>query len=441
MGTYKKNIASSFVIQIVKIILGFITSILIARGLGADGKGYTAYAVLIFGLLGGYGHLGINNATTYFQKKSEFKEENVYNTNISYLLVVWVMISIAVIILKRFNIFLQDYDLFFILFGLLFVLLTFLMTCVNAFYIGNEKISEANKYILISSIIYSSIIIGLYFIRVINIYTFFGLQILSPLINVVMLIKNINIKFKFQIEKELLKKEFKYGIIIYFSALFIFLNYRVDQIMIKNMLDNVQLGIYSVGVNLAELLFLVPDSVTTALLGKLYNTENLKDKKEITSTTTKYTFYISLILSLIGILLTPAIPLIYGREYYASIYVTIILFIGIIFASLGRVSYSYFFSEGRPVIHLGITFITLVINVLFNIILIPRLGINGSAFASTISYTLYGAMYIFVFTKMEGFKLRQFFLFNEYDKQILYKLKKTKEIVYNRSNNDDNIKQ
>lgn len=427
MSRYKKNIVSNFIIQIVKIIIGFITSILIARGLGAYGKGYIAYILLIFGLLGGYGHLGINNATTYFQKRSKYNEKIIYNTNMTYLLIIWIIIAIIITMLKLFNVFLVDYNMFFIVFGLIFVLLTFIMTCTNAFYIGNEKIYEANKYILVSSIIYSLIIVLLYIIKSLDIYSFFALQIFVPLFNSVMLIKKSNLEFKFSIKWKLLKEEFKYGIIIYFSALFIFLNYRIDQIMIKSMLGNIDLGIYSIGVTLAELLFLVPDSVTTALVGRLYNVDNTSDKRKITATTTKYTFYTSLILCIIGILMTPLIPVVYGGQYYKSMYVTIILFVGIIFASIGRVSYSYFFTEGRPKVHLVITFITLIINIMFNFMLIPKIGINGSATASTISYTLYGGIYITYFVKNEGFKLKDFFIINEDDKKMFKQFFKSKE--------------
>ena len=49
--SYKKNIASNFITQIIGLILGFVTSILIARALGPEGKGYLAYFLLIIGLI------------------------------------------------------------------------------------------------------------------------------------------------------------------------------------------------------------------------------------------------------------------------------------------------------------------------------------------------------------------------------------------------------
>ncbi|MCS4464093.1 hypothetical protein JTT01_07485 [Clostridium botulinum] len=47
------------------------------------------------------------------------------------------------------------------------------------------------------------------------------------------------------------------------------------------MLGEQQLGIYSIAVSLAELLFLIPGSVGTAILGRLYNIKDNNKEKSI----------------------------------------------------------------------------------------------------------------------------------------------------------------
>jgi O-antigen/teichoic acid export membrane protein len=172
------------------------------------------------------------------------------------------------------------------------------------------------------------------------------------------------------------------------------------------MLGAAELGIYAVGVTLAELVFLVPSSVTTALDGRLYNIDNKSvEKKIVTCKTIKYTFYISILVVLIGISLIRLIPVLYGQEFTDAIAVTLILFTGIKFASVAKVSYSYFFVSGRPAVHMTITFISFVTNIILNLLLIPALGINGSALASTISYFIYGSLYLIYFVKKEKFPI------------------------------------
>jgi O-antigen/teichoic acid export membrane protein len=145
------------------------------------------------------------------------------------------------------------------------------------------------------------------------------------------------------------------------------------------------LGIYSIAVNLAELAFLVPTSVSNVLTGRLYNINNqVENKKNVTYKTVKYTFYISMVVVFIGMIMTPLIPIVYGKGFSDAANITLVLFIGIIFASIGKVAYTYFFTEGRPIIHLKVTAITFLTNISFNFILI-HFRYDRCCIASTIS--------------------------------------------------------
>ena len=64
--SYEKNITSNIIVKIIYILLRIVTSILVVRSLGVEGKGYITYFLLIIGLISNYEHFGIINATTYF---------------------------------------------------------------------------------------------------------------------------------------------------------------------------------------------------------------------------------------------------------------------------------------------------------------------------------------------------------------------------------------
>ena len=103
----------------------------------------------------------------------------------------------------------------------------------------------------------------------------------------------------------------------------------------------------------------------------------------------------------------------------------VILLIGIIFASIGKVAPAYFYTKGRPNIHLIVAAIVLVINLLLNFVLIPTIGINGAALASTISYLFYGLIYVLMLKK-DGISIKQLLIIQKDDlknlKQILPKV-------------------
>jgi Na+-driven multidrug efflux pump len=81
----------------------------------------------------------------------------------------------------------------------------------------------------------------------------------------------------------------------------------------------------------------------------------------------------------------------------------------------------YFFTLGRPKVHLYTTLATLIVNVGLNFLLIPRWGIFGAAFASSISYLGYGIFYLALFLGREKFSWRDLFAIDTEDVKALWK--------------------
>lgn len=423
---YRKNIASNFVTQIITSVLAFVVSIIVSRVLGAEGKGEVAYFLLFFTTIGQYGHFGITYATPYFSKKTKFSGEEVFNSNFSYIIFMCVIQSSLVIIAKSFGLIFKEYSYLTLFLGILILAFTMIAEFLSTVYIGNERIIEVNKITLASNIIKIALTIILWLAELLNIYTYLLVLSLPVIFNSILLMRKSKQKYKFEINKVLMSKEFKFGITIYLATLFIFMNYKIDQFFIKFMLGTTELGVYSVSVSLAELLFLIPGSVASAILGRLYNMKNdtPEERARLTSNTIKVTFYVTFLIMIIGILCTPIIPVLYGKQYTGAIVPTIILFVGILFASIGKISSSYFQSSGEPKVHLYITFSVFAINIVFNAVLIPLAGINGAAIASSISYFAYGIIYVIIFIRKEKFTFEGLFLFSDSDKEMIRQVKR-----------------
>ena len=343
MSKYKNNIKSSLFTQIISMASGFITSILIARQLGPAVKGQVTYLMLIFRLLSEYGHLGINNATMYFQKKSKYSESEVYSTNMTYSLVIILFYSVVIILLRFNDVILGDHTYLQLALGIAFMIFTLFNTIVSNLYTGNERITELNKYEIVTKIIYFTSIIAMYFTGMIDIYTYLISLVAVLIIKVILSIKNLGISFKLNLNNVLLIEEFKYGSFVYFAALFNYLNYRADQFLIRYFSGDSDLGVYSIAIMLSELVLLIPISISSALTGRLYNIEDKSMSRNIImQKTIKFNSYICGVIAMGGVIISPIIPIVYGVEYSDAINVSIILFIATIFASIGKLSGPYF---------------------------------------------------------------------------------------------------
>ena len=392
-------------------ILGFAISIFVARALGAEGKGEVAYFMLVFGIIVKFGHLGINESLPYFIKKTKYDNDSVINNNFSFTLGLCLIYFLIILALSKFGIIFNHFSIFVLIMGMSYVLFSYLESNLKMITVINEKFYIYNKYKVIAISLKLLLVLVLWLFGRLTISNYIFLNISIFFIPVILMQIYFKFRFRLSIDFNIIQKQLAYGMKFFLSTFFIYMTYKVDQIFIKNYLDITNLGVYSIGVTLSELVFLIPHSITNPLRGKLYNTSiNNLDKKKTTIKTTKYTIYISLFIAIIGFLLAPLIPFVYGPEFVDSIPVVRILFIGVVFATIGKVSSSYFFTEGKPEVHLKITFLAFLSNIILNIILIPKFGINGAAISSTISYAIFGFSYILVLLRDKGINFSDFFV-------------------------------
>lgn len=412
---YKKNIVSNIIMHILSIGIGFATSVLIARGLGPTNQGEFSFYVLIFGLIASYGHFGITTSTSYFMKRSKYEVNDVVNTNISLLGLLSIIYFIAIIFLR--NIIFTSNVAFFIVIWTLYYVSLSLSTFLMNVYMANENVYIYNRYLIAIHILKAILICPLFFLNGLNIITVSIIYALLEIIKLILMLIGLKTKFKFQINFRLFKDELKYGIPLYLSALFLYLNYRVDQLMIKSYLNNTELGIYALSVTLAELAKMVPDSVVSAFTGKLYNCEE-NEKKNIVVKTIKLSFYMTVLISIIGICCKPLVTILYGADYFRAGMSMIILLIGIPFLTIGKVSSVYFYTNGKTKIHMNIALAVLLLNLGLNFVLIPKMGINGAAITSTLSYVFYGIVYLF-FLNRYGINAKDIIIIYKKDIELL----------------------
>lgn len=419
---YSKNIGHNFFTQILKIIFGVFTGVIVARSLGPSGQGYVAYILLIFNLLGGFGHFGLTAAVTYFQKKSAFDRTEIYSSNVNALSLISLALVILISLAKRWGLLLDSYSTVYIVGGIFLMVSTIFTTHHQAWLIGDEKIIQNNNIGLIVFFLRSLAIVVFWLLGLLTPLSFFYIVVASMTLWFILIQIALQERYLFMLSWPALKAQFIYGAFGWWSALFAYLLLRVDQLMIKQYLGVSELGIYSIAVIIAELLFLLPTAITSALIGRLYNLAETDDGSALTARTIRLSFYVCLMLSLIGILGSLLIPIVYGAAFARATWVTIILLPGILFACIPRIASPWFYVQGKPHIHLWITFCTFAMNLIANLILIPKYGINGAALATTISYAVYGTWYVLQLALGEGFGFAALLKPNLEDWQVIRKL-------------------
>lgn len=416
---YAKNIGHNLLTQILKIIFGMLTGIIVARALGPAGQGYAAYILLVFNLLGTFGHLGIISAAPYFQKKSAFERRDVFSTNLNTIALITLGLSIGVVMAYLFFGVLADYDALYITLGIILMGLTLFVELFQNWLVADERIIENNRAGLISFFIKSGAILLLWISGLLTPLTFVLVNAISLSIWLIQLLFKVHEGFSFKISGAILKAEYLYGSVAWTASLFAFLHYRLDQFMIKAYLGVKELGVYTIAVTIAELLFLLPMAIHSALSGRLFNADDEAQGRHVVAKTFRLSMLICFLLCFVGAAGSFLIPFVYGKAYQGGTAIMLILLPGILFASAPKLLSPWFFASGRPKIHLLATTISLGMNLVLNLIFIPLWGANGAAFASTISYFFYGAYYLVAMKYIDGFSLRALLLPHRSDLEML----------------------
>ena len=208
----------------------------------------------------------------------------------------------------------------------------------------------------------------------------------------------------------------RYGVKSYIQLIVGHFVYQIDIYIIAYLLGAKQVAYYTIAVGIASLLWFLPDTIGLVLFPTL---ASIHDETDIHSFTARICRNNLLLVGIASILLgfigKYLIEIFYGIEYLQSFYAMLLILPGIVGMSIYKILARNFSSRNRQQISIFAGAISLIMNIVLNFLWIPRYGIEGAAFASTVSYCLAG-MILLMKTKSEsGLPLGKFLLIETQD--------------------------
>lgn len=176
-----------------------------------------------------------------------------------------------------------------------------------------------------------------------------------------------------------------------FSSLVVMIYMRIDQIMIKEMLGEKEVGLYSAAVKLSEVWYFIPIIITNSLFPAIISAKGMSENFYYMRLQRLYTLLVWIGISValpMTFLSDSLITLLYGVAYKEAGQVLMIHIWASIFVSLGVASGSWLISENLQRYALYRTSLGAIVNVILNLILIPGLGLIGAAIATVIAQSV-----------------------------------------------------
>ena len=211
--------------------------------------------------------------------------------------------------------------------------------------------------------------------------------------------------------------------VIYAIALFVInLNYKIDIVLLERLSSAAEIGQYTTGVTITELIWQLPTALGVVLFSR---SANAKDSQAFTWKIAKL-LRVTILISIAGaVALSVAapilIPTVYGEAFLPSVRVLQILMPGVVTFTIFKVLNMDLAGKGRPEISLAVFSPAVLLNIALKLMWIPKYGDNGAALASTISYSLSAIVFLFVYARIVKIKITSLLKFQVSDWDFLSK--------------------
>lgn len=393
MNSLLKSSIFSIAGSVVQLVISVFSGIIIARVLGPEGKGQV-FLVIQFASLGSLClSCGLGASYLYHLKIGILKQGEAVSHALSLLFLLFlsfiVMCEYTMPWLRKITSYNLSDKIIILLLGL--VLINIAILLFGSILMAQAKgVQLSSVFGIISGILY--LILLLVFVvwlkfgpfgavlSVVISYFLRWIMISLPLGNI---FRHLTIK-SIKLTKPLLI----YGVGSFASNLMMTSVFRVDTFIVNSMASSASLGIYSIAVNLAELLLVIPSAVGTALFPHLTSQKN-ENRLETACLVARLNVGLALVFSM-GMLLFgyPIILLLFGAKFLSAYIPMLCLFPGLIAMTASYSYCNYFSSCGQPAKTAWISGVGVIINIVLNLILIPLYGIIGAAIVSSISYIM-----------------------------------------------------
>jgi O-antigen/teichoic acid export membrane protein len=360
-----QKVIETFSTRIFLIFASLVTSIIIARALGPEGRGLYALALTI-GMLGvQFSNLGLHSSNTFhIARRPELMPALLGNS----LAVSFVAGGFCAVAGGALFYFFPDIApvqgillilaLAWIPFGLAFLLTQNLLLGIQEIRSFN-KIEIANKS---ASIVLILLIIGT---DKSSAETLFSCGLIAMIFALLLAIKSLikHLPRSPHLSMETFKSNLPYGIKSYLGSFIAF--------------------------HLGEMVYLFPLVVSTVLFPKLSALQDVREKWELSKNVGKSLLIVmALLCGLALVLAHPAVNILYGQAFLGCIPVFIILTLSKFIMSVNSIYSNFVASIHVPLSSIPFGFLVLTVNVALNWMLIENLGIMGAALASVISFSL-----------------------------------------------------
>ncbi|MBN2030812.1 polysaccharide biosynthesis C-terminal domain-containing protein [bacterium] len=384
------------------LLAGFVNSIVITRNLDLAGRGeyaLTMNVVLILSLI--FGDSLYRSNTYLISKNRKDLSRLISNGMVAILFLGFLLFSIFC--LSGQDVFQQilpgvHLQLVFIAFLSLIPLI--FIRCLNGLFLGMQKYYVFNFLVVAPLCLYCLLNVGLSFWggfspeKVMRNYLI--AMVFFMVIAFIILVRTES--FHFELNWHVAKQSMQTGIKSGISTVTLFLLFRVDIFFVNYFLGTDQAGLYSIAALVAELLQKFANTSGTIIFPQIAGESRPLRGYRLSVRVVLFVAVVGVIFALVVLVFGERlIVFLFQKAYAPAIIPLYYLLPGTVVMAVGKIIIFSLWGKGFPKVTIWVPLCAFILNVVLNLVLIPRLGIMGAALSTSISYLVFGISLILYF--------------------------------------------
>ncbi|MFC7371390.1 oligosaccharide flippase family protein [Fictibacillus iocasae] len=415
--SFLTNIKSNYFRTIILAILGFVSTVIFSRTLGANLFGVYMYYTWLISTITLLLNFGFEGTITKFLPEYYYKNKATHSSSlISYIITKQIKVIIfgSILLIAAYP-FLTTFgkinDIKFSFYILIIVIISPMMIMS----ITVSTIQALQRFDIFAKVNVTFQIITISINSVIsfkyqNIIAMLGVIGITSLLQVIIYFKNIKtllpdlkIQMGFNILKKDLKRIKNYAKYMYINIIWQQIVWNKSEFLFLSLYSSPkELAIYGLAYSLISIINYAISPIMSIVNNYFSKFVALNETKTLTTLINSISKYFVIVLIFIftyAVLFSDSIlTLIYTNEYTGVVTVFLLLLFGTVVSKILNVSSSlpFYFEKQKVIINLGI--LSGILNIVLDIALIPKYGAIGAATASTISQVFFSVVQ-FAYTK------------------------------------------
>lgn len=396
-GRFTRQVAVTLFSQVLALGFALATSAIVARQLGQEGKGIVTLALLVPGLFVLFLEGGMALANIYFAGSRRFGVADLTQNTLAYLLLVVPIGGAA------FGIFVATgwlgklvpaVPLWLLLISITEFPFRLLIAAFCGVLRGLQRITLVNMVTLVDGLLTLLLTVLLVIIFPMGPAGALLASLGAVLVNtlwVSSLVRRFGGRLLPRWNRPVLGATLSYGLRGYAGNILAFFNYRLDMLLVNGYLGPADVGIYSVSVRFAELLWYLPNAASFVLFPRVAASRP-EEARAFTPRVLRATMVLTSIGALLFALLgQPLILWIYSPTFADAYWPLLLLLPGVVLLGGGRVLTNAIAGRGQPHYNSLCFGLGFLLTVALDLLLIPRYGVSGASVASSLAY---GAIFV-----------------------------------------------